>query len=164
MIFSLTSYSFFDNGKYERMQTKYYKNMFFEVNKYKNAKLYSFDWLGGMSGVLPYLKNNGIKVYDLDNYDRTSYEGLKAHQKYRYIYADMDKFFDSLDIKKENYIVSNKKLFMIRFLNPEFKYYLNKSNNCLDVLYNTEKRKAKFEAVFCNREKEFSIYKINLIK
>jgi len=162
LVFSLSSYSFFDKGYYERMQTKYYKNMFYEINKYKNAKIYSFDWLGGITGIMPYLKNNGIKIYDLDNYERTSYEGLKAHQKYRYIYADMKKFADNLDKTKENYIVTNKKLFMIRFLNPEFLYYLNKENNCLDVLYNTKELKMKFEAVFCNRESEFSIYKIKV--
>ena len=84
-------------------------NALISNNEFKTGKIYTFIPALYLSGELPILNNSGIHIYDFNNIDISSYEGLKRY--YHYAKLDLDKFSQNLDKHKTNFIISSNDLY-----------------------------------------------------
>ncbi len=65
--------------------------------KLKNAKLFCLDpWSDIAPSALPYLKNK-VKIYDIFNQDRFSYESMRSHIKFNTELLNPDEFYKYID-------------------------------------------------------------------
>ena len=75
-------------------------------------------------------KKKGITIYDVFGYDRTSFDSIARIFYYRIMPLDMEKFYNSLDKTKKNYIVTDGTVFKMdkaeSKTNYYFKYYFSR--------------------------------------
>ena len=163
LILSLIPYSFYKKGKDVALDTSYYPLMLDKIvnnNELKNSKLFCLDWFSPFSaGLLPYLKKNNIKIYDLNGYDRTTLKSLELTSKYYNTPFFGDDFVKHLDKTKNNYLITQNYFFSQGFIAKKMEFKNNKKSN--GFIYESEKVKIFFEIKEYYPNIPFSIYKIN---
>lgn len=74
--------------------------------EFRNAKLYTQTASLYLCPYLPFINNANIRIYNLDNKDISSFEGLKTYYQHKEYNINTTDF----DATKENYLISNKDL------------------------------------------------------
>jgi len=84
--------------------------------KYKNSKLYTLEWWSDIApGAGVYLARNNVKIYDIYNRDRRSFESLKDIFAFKDIPIDFDEFMKNTP--EDFYILSMGSILKQKFSN-----------------------------------------------
>ena len=113
-LFSTSSFSFFNNGQAEKLQTKNYNKILKIITsnpEYKKGKIFCNDIYSPLApGILPYLKKEGITLFDTQNNDRTSFINFRNLQKNYNKNLELKNFVQYLDKNKKNYLMTAQKI------------------------------------------------------
>ncbi len=125
--------------------------------EYKNAKLYTLDWWSDISPSSDiYLKQKGIKLYNMQNVERGSFEDIKNIFQYwfKVKITDFDEFM--LNVPEDFYILTDT-----RFQFEKFKDCNIKIEKNADINIKTRKRSYLLKAVDITPNKlNLIIYKV----
>lgn len=128
LLINLTRCSLANNGNTPLSESNTYRkilNIILEKKELKNAKLFCFDYYTSVApGIVPYLKRNGILLYDTHGNSRTSFENIKNISKYRYRSLVVGEFVNYLEKNNDNYLLS--RLSGV----DEYQNFLIKDKNC----------------------------------
>lgn len=90
----------------------------------KNAEFYCLDWWSDISPASDlYFKKKGITIYDVFHNDRTGFKSISSIFYYRIMPLDIEKFYNSLDKTKKNYIITDGTFFKMDKTNSKSNYY-----------------------------------------
>ena len=160
---SISPFAFYEKGYDPAIDTSKYPfmlNRILDNKEFKNSKLFCLDWFSPFSaGLLPYLKNNNITIYDLNGYDRTTFNSLKLTPSYYNTPFFGDDFIKHLDKRKNNYLITQNYFFTQGFIAKKVEFINNQKTN--GFIYESEKVKIFFELKEYYPDIPFSIYKIN---
>lgn len=110
ILMNMTPYAVSTTGMTQVSESLIYRKMtdtILKNEKYKNAKLFSFDAFTQFApGILVYLKRNGVNVYDNHGADRMSYQNVGHVTNYKYGAIKVSEFIQYLDKEKENYYIA----------------------------------------------------------
>ena len=159
LLFSLIPYSYFKTGQDFPLNTKNYKPILEFIlndkNLTQNSKLFNFDWFSPFSpGLLPYLNQENIKIYDIEGYDKTTYNSIKNTYNYRNSTIEGKKIIKNLDKNKTNYLITQGYF----LLQGNTEKYIKFDNS--GFIYEKENIKLKFQTYKSNPILKIQIFKI----
>lgn len=126
LLVNMSSYSIANNENTPLLESSIYRKILSTIlvkKELKNAKLFCFDYYTPIApGIVPYLKRNGIFLYDSHGNDRSSFENIKNISKYTYRSFVPSEFINYLEKDKDNLLLTelrNKKEYQDFFINDE---------------------------------------------
>ena len=163
LCFSTISYSYFKTGQDFPLNTKNYKPMLEFVlsdsNLTNNSKLFCLDWFSQFSpGLLPYLNQKNIKIYDVKGYDKTSFNSIKNTYIYKNSTMDGAGLAKNLDKNKTNYLITQGYI----LAQGDNEKYLKFSNS--GFIYEKDGIALKFEIYKSNPDLKIQIFKISPLR
>ena len=157
-ILALFPSSFLNTGNMKfvnESKSLYIANYIYKNENYKNAKLYVLEWWNDIAPAsLAYLDKKNIKIYDVYNRDRKSFESIKDIFKLAQIEIDLDEFIKFYNENKKAYILTTN-----IFLRQNFKdtTYFEQND---DYIFETKKGKYLFKKVDEVEKYNLKIYQI----
>ena len=115
LVFLCFSFLIYDNNVFEKVydsKSKIMAEIVASNMDIKNSNFYCLDWWSDVSpGADLYFKKKGIDILDVLSQKRTSFESIKNIFIYKIMVLDFDKFYNSLDKTKKNYILTDGVMF-----------------------------------------------------
>jgi len=160
-LFAIFPHNYFKSGYHNSINTKDYKIMLDFIlgdNNFKNnSKIFccadSFDIF--YPGIIPYLKQNKIKIYDMHGVDKTSFYSMKNFYVNKKENFNANEFRKHLDETKNNYLI-------LQGIFPASQEHIKKyfKFNNKSFIYEEGKNKITFELYASNAKLNFFVFKI----